>query len=128
MGTDNLQQTTDSNDLNKCVEDLTNFTVVVMNKVVPEKQLRVRQHSSPWAQESEVQEAGFQRNLAHRKALKYNTLVAWHKYRQLRNKATAILRSAKSSYYHRLADEIHQQPHRFWKEFCHLSNQEDPQF
>ena len=55
-------------------------------------------------------------------ALKYNTVVAWHKYRQLRNKATALLRSAKSSYYHRLADEIHQQPHRFWKEFCHLSN------
>ena len=97
MGNNDLQQTIDSNDLNKCVEDLANFTVVVMNKFVPEKKLRVRQHSSSWARESEVQEARFQWNLAHSKALKYNTLAAWHKYNKLRNKATALLRSGKYS-------------------------------
>ena len=43
------------------------------------------------------------RNLAHRKARKCNTPEAWKIYRMLCNNATAVLRSAKSSYYYHLA-------------------------
>ena len=80
----------------------------------------------PWKhisiREPEVCEARIKRNLAHRKALKCNTPEAWRNYRKLRNKATAVLRSAKSSYYYHLAGEMKTKPHRFWKEFCHLSS------
>ena len=126
MNSDALKHITDMSDLDKCVECFTLFTAAVMNKVLPEKRLRVKQNSLPWAREPEVCEARIKKNLAHRKAIKYNTPKAWLIYRRLRNKTTAAPRSAKSSYYYQLAGEIRNKPHRFWKEFHHLSSKSTP--
>ena len=126
MNDESLKCITDISDLDKCVEEFTTYTTAVMNRVVPEKALRVKLNSSPWARQPEVREARIKRDLAHRKALKHSTPEAWCNYRALRNKATAVLRDAKASYYHHLAEETRRKPYKFWKEFRHLSNKSAP--
>ena len=58
-------------DLDNCVESFTHYITPVMNKVLPEKRLRVKQNSLPWAREPEVCEARIKRNLAHEKGIEY---------------------------------------------------------
>ena len=61
-----LEHITHMRNLDNSVESFTHFiTALVMNKVLPEKRLRVKQNSLPWARESEVCEARIKRNLAH---------------------------------------------------------------
>jgi len=55
-------------DLDNCV---TRYITAVMNKVLPEKRLRVKQNSLPWAQEPEVCETRIKRNLSHKEAIEY---------------------------------------------------------
>ena len=126
MTNDALEHITHMRNLDNSVESFTHLITAVINKVLPEKTLRVKQNSLPWAREPEVCEARIKRNLAHWKAIKCNTPEAWSNYTKLRNKATAVLRSAKSSYYYHLAGEMKIKPHRFRKQFHHLSSKSTP--
>ena len=61
-----LEHITHIRNLDNSVESFTHFiTALVMNKVLPERRLRVKQNFLPWAREAEVCEARIKRNLAH---------------------------------------------------------------
>ena len=90
MTNDALEHITHMRNLDNSVESFTHLITAVINKVLPEKTLRVKQNSLPWAREPEVCEARIKRNLAHWKAIKCNTPEAWSNYRKLRNKAILL--------------------------------------
>ena len=86
MNSDALEHITHMRNLDNSVESFTHFITAVMNKVLPEKTLRMKQNSLPWAREPDVCEARIKRNLAHRKGIKCNTPEAWCNYRGFRTR------------------------------------------
>ena len=68
MNSNALEHITRMRDLDNFV---TRYITAVMNKVLPEKRLRVKQNSLPWAQEPEVCETRIKRNLSHKEAIEY---------------------------------------------------------
>ena len=66
------------------------------------------------------------RDVAHRKALKSNSVSDWSSYRTLRNKVNSMLRSAKSLYFNKLSSSLRSNPGKFWRHFQSSSGRSKP--
>ena len=86
-------------------DNLTNKILELSNKNIPNKIITVRQNDLPWIN-NEIRKLMRKRNRYRRKAKKSNNRIDWTKFKQLRNKVVALLRSAKSKYFNKLHDKI----------------------
>ena len=100
------------------------FTTVLqglLDFLVPEHKIRVRQHVGPWAAGVDVLAAHRQRDRLHCQALATGDSAVWQQYRVMRNKVNKLLRTARSTYLLQLASSIQGQASKFWSYFRYLS-------
>lgn len=88
------------------VECFTAMLQELMELLVPLRRVRVKQHVSPWAADSEVFAARRERDKAYCQALDTGDPVAWRRYRSARNKVNKMLRRAKCTYLSRIASSM----------------------
>ena len=69
--------------------------ITLMELLVPLHRVRVKQHVSPWAADSEDFAARRERDGAYRQALNTGDPVAWQQYRSACNKVNKLLKRAK---------------------------------
>ena len=62
----------------------------LMELLIPLHRVRIKQHTSPWAADSEVIAAHCKRDKAHCQALKTGNPLFWQEYRSARNKANKL--------------------------------------
>jgi len=93
------------------------FTIVLQEL----HRVRIKQHTSPWAADSEVIAARCKRDEAHRQALKTGDPLLWQEYRSARNKANKLLRKAKYSYLSKLTSSTSGNFSKFWSHFHYMS-------
>ncbi len=92
----------------------------IIDKHAPYKRYRVRGRENPWFSE-ELANLIHERNYYWAKARKSNTVALWTTFRCLRNKCTALVKKAKSSYYLALTAENLNNLRKFWQTIKSLS-------
>ena len=93
----------------------------LLDCLVPLKTLRAKRQVCPRLSNSSLSRAYRLHDIAHRKALKSGSATDWSSYRALRNKATSMLRSAKTAYFNGLVSSLSSNPSKFWRHFQCLS-------
>ena len=107
--------------LSDCLECFNLIINGLLYKLVPLKNLRVRQRDCPWLSNASLTKARRLRDIAHRKALKSGSLSDWSSYKSLRNRVNSMLRSAKAKYFENLSSSLKSTPTKFWRHFRSLS-------
>ena len=100
------------------------FTTVLqglLDLLVPEHKICVRQNVSLWAAGVGVAVAHRQRDRLHHWVLITDDPVIWQQYCASRNGATKLLRSARCTYLSQLASSMQGQASKFWSYFHYLS-------
>ena len=82
-----------------------------MKKHAPLSMKRVRANTLPWLTE-EIRTTMKERYYHHKKAQKSGSLNEWFTYRRLRNKAKALIRESKRTYYSNLISENKKGPNK----------------
>ena len=101
------------------------FTVVLqelMELLIPVRRVRIKQHTSPGAADSEVIVACCKRDKAHCLALKTGDPLLWQEYSSALNKANKLLRKAKYAYLSQFTSSTSGKVGKFWSHFCHMSH------
>ena len=99
------------------------FTTVLqglLDFLLPERKIRVRQHVGLWGAGVDVLAARHQRDRLHHQTLVTGDSAVWQQYRVMRNKANKLLRTVRSTYLSQLASSMQGQASKFWSYFCYL--------
>jgi len=99
----------------------------LLDVLVPQKKVRVRQSCSPWCNDSKTAAARLQRNWLHHKALKLGLEADWSVYRKIHNKVISMVRSTKQQYFSNLAINLSHDSQKFWRSLQHLSSRQKVQ-
>lgn len=99
----------------------------IIDKHAPYKRYRVKGRDNPWFTD-ELAKLIHERNYYWAKARKSNLDAHWTTFRRLRNKCTALVKKAKSSYYLALTAENLNNPRKFWQTIKSLSPKNSSSF
>ena len=100
------------------------FTTVLqglLDFLIPEHKIRVRQNVSPWAAGDDVTTAHRQRDRLHHRTLATGDPATWQQYHASRNRANRLLRTARYTYLSQLTSLMRRQASKFWSCFHYLS-------
>ena len=94
-----------SNSIEYATKSFSKTFTDLCDRHVPNKIVTIRPNDSLWMT-NEVRRVMRRRNRAHKRAKRRNHPADWTKFRQLRNKVVAIVRSAKEIYIRNLDNKI----------------------
>ena len=86
----------------------------IIDSHVPNRTIRVKNRFNPWF-DKHIQEAIYQRNYFHQKAIKYKDTESWTMYRKTRNYVTFLIRRSKSDYYNNTILSSNNNSKQMWK-------------
>jgi len=98
-----------------CLECFNLIMSYLLDLLIPPRTLRTRWQNCPWLSSCAFARTRHLHDVAHRKALD------WSNYRVLHNKATSMLRSAKTAYFNGQTSTLSTKPGKFWRHFHCLS-------
>ena len=104
------------------VQCFTSVLQGLLDFLIPEHKIRVRQNVSPWAAGVDVTAARRQRDRLHHQALATGDPAIWQQYRPSRNRANKLLRTARYTYLSQLTSSMRGQASKFWSYFHYLSS------
>ena len=93
--------------------------ISVADRHAPVISKRVRGIDCPWLN-GEIKKVMHERDKQSKIARKTNSTVDWEKYKALRNRATALVKSAKGSYNRKLIEDNSGDPKSFWRTLTRL--------
>ena len=88
--------------INTYSQNISNYLLQLSNSCIPNYNITVRPSEPPWLS-TELKRSIRARKRAYKRAKTSQSAYHWAKFRELRNKATAILRKSKENYYKNLS-------------------------
>ena len=92
-------------DVNKHALNITDYIIVIAKECIPNRMTRIRPCEPPWIT-SNIKFFIRKRKRAYKKAKRTNLPLHWHKFRQLRNKVTKLIRDSKTMCNEKIANKL----------------------